>query len=67
MRCKVCGDQVESGVVLHSECLDKLLSELIICRNELCLECGEYSVDGGCDYCRFNQKEVDKWRRLKSS
>ena len=60
MRCKVCGEQVESGFVLHSGCLESLVLELRTCRNELCWRCGQYKSRhlGACDGCRWKE---DKW------
>ena len=35
----------------------RLQSELKNCRNELCLECGNYhqSYAGACDWCRYRR------------
>lgn len=37
----------------------RLISELKMCRNELCLRCGAYkgAHKGACDYCRW--KDLD--------
>ena len=36
---------------------DRLLSELRVCRNELCLRCGQYKQRhlGACDGCRWKE------------
>lgn len=37
------------------EAIEKLQKELNLCRNELCLRCGEYKTKhlGSCDGCRW--------------
>ena len=35
--------------------VNRLQKEVIHCRNELCLKCGNYQVRGGCDDCRFRR------------
>ena len=38
-----------------NQALKKAKSELAMCRNELCLRCGEYKMrhKGACDGCRW--------------
>ncbi len=41
------------------------IKELWNCRNELCLRCGKYenAHRGACDDCRYNAKNMSKYKR----
>lgn len=41
--------------------VERLAAELKVCRNELCLHCGQYKMrhKGACDGCRWLEVEYD--------
>lgn len=45
--------------------LKDVIKELWNCRNELCLRCGKYenAHRGACDDCRYNFKNMEKYKR----
>ena len=46
---------------------EELFTELMNCRNELCLKCGAYrdSHLGACDGCRYNFENMAKWDAIE--
>lgn len=46
---------------------EELFTELMNCRNELCLKCGAYrdSHLGACDGCRYNDEHIKEWEENK--
>jgi hypothetical protein len=46
---------------------EELFTELMNCRNELCLKCGVYrdSYLGACDGCRYNDEHIKEWEKNK--
>ena len=48
-------DTMKSNDMLQSLTIANLKSELDVCRNELCLKCGDYKMrhKGACDGCRW--------------
>lgn len=45
----------EANMREAAEAIEKLLYELRLCRDELCLQCGDYKLahKGACDGCRW--------------
>lgn len=62
--CKMYGEEEGDGGI-NSYCLAsrasyaiiQILGELRLCRNELCLKCGDYKMayKGACDGCRWKE------------
>lgn len=55
---KAAGPAIDFPDTLYDEAadaIDALFSELRLCRNELCLKCGDYKFahKGACDGCRW--------------
>ena len=48
----------EANMREAAEAIEKLLYELRLCRDELCLQCGNYKLThkGACDGCRWKDK-----------
>ena len=44
---------------------EEIIKELWNCRNELCLKCERYKRShlGACDDCRYNRKNMEKYKR----
>lgn len=45
-----------------ADAIDRLSAELKLCRNELCLKCGDYKMrhKGACDGCRWLRMDEDE-------
>lgn len=65
--CKGCADEedcgsfetgVEANMRAAAEAIERLLYELNLCRDELCLQCGSYKLahKGACDGCRWKRR-----------
>lgn len=52
-------DAIRGNDMLQSLTIANLKSELDVCRNELCLKCGDYKMrhKGACDDCRWRDAE----------
>ena len=44
---------------------NEAVKELWNCRNELCLRCGKYerAYLGACNDCRYNDENMQRWKR----
>lgn len=45
---------------------EEIIKELWNCRNELCLKCERYKEawNGACNDCRYNFKNMEKWKEV---